>query len=350
LVACTATQPALGPRRNGLTGQPASPGLGVVRPIIDDPRRLFHALARVTPAWPADPRTPTAWAALAAEVRALPRALVILHRRQDARAVAELLGDETFHLSAQMVPEHRSQVLATIKARLATPDGPCRVVATQLVEAGVDLDFPVVYRALAGVDALAQAAGRCNREGRLNRGAFRVFVAPTEPPPGVLRLARDVTLGLLAEGPLDLNDPDLYRRFYARLYDIADTDAKDIQALRAGLGTDFPAVAERYRLIEDGYQAAVVVPWPGLDDRTLDAIARLRAGGADPEAVQRARRATVTIPRAQLLEWATAHVVVVPPRCPIPIVDLTAWPSLYDARFGLMSGAAPEVAAAALVV
>src|SRR4051794_393542 len=116
--------------------------------------------------FPADPDAPTTWEALAAEVARIPhgRVLVIVHQRQDARELCRLLPGDTFHLSALMCGAHRRDVLDRITAALQG-DGPCRVVSTPLIEAGVDVDFPVVYRALGGVDAMAQAAGRCNRNG-----------------------------------------------------------------------------------------------------------------------------------------------------------------------------------------
>ena len=80
-----------------------------------------------------------------------------------------------------MCPAHRSEVLNRIRAVLES-ELPCLLISTQLIEAGVDIDFPVLYRALAGLDSIVQAAGRCNREGRAVEGSVYVFRAPTPPP------------------------------------------------------------------------------------------------------------------------------------------------------------------------
>jgi CRISPR-associated endonuclease/helicase Cas3 len=93
------------------------------------------------------------------------RALAIVDLRADAEELARLTGDSCIHLSARMCPAHRLETLARIKERLRLKE-PCLVVSTQLVEAGVDIDFPVVYRAFASAGSMAQAAGRCNREGQ----------------------------------------------------------------------------------------------------------------------------------------------------------------------------------------
>ena len=89
----------------------------------------------------------------------------MVNTRRDCRELHELLPGETIHLSASMCGEHRTKVITEIKQKLQS-GLPVRVVSTQLVEAGVDIDVPVVYRAFSGLASIAQAAGRCNREGR----------------------------------------------------------------------------------------------------------------------------------------------------------------------------------------
>src|SRR4029077_572210 len=128
----------------------------------------------------------------------------------DARSLCDgadaALGDRsTVHLSALMCPAHRKFVLDGIRASKKRGEA-VRLVATQLVEAGVNLDFPIVYRAMAGLDSLAQAAGRCNREGRLeDKGQLRVFLAPTSPPPGILVQGLSIAKAMLRANPtLDL--------------------------------------------------------------------------------------------------------------------------------------------------
>ncbi len=177
IVLSTATPPALAARNSF----PA--GLRNVRPIITAPLALFQRLSRVSYTWPAADDKPAGWDELAAELADEPQVLVVVHRRKDARELATQLGartdnDSAVHLSALMCPAHRSAVLKQVNATLLT-GAPCRLVSTQLIEAGVDIDFPVVYRALAGLDSVVQAAGRCNREGRLARGRVVVYRAPT---------------------------------------------------------------------------------------------------------------------------------------------------------------------------
>ena len=169
LVICTATQPALARASLG------SFGFESMQEIVPPDLRAFERLRRVEVSWPEKLDEATSYPALADELAEHEDVLVITHLRRDARQLTELLdarlGDATtIHLSALMCPEHRSEVLAQIKQRKARGEA-VRVVSTQLVEAGVDLDFPIVYRALAGLDSLAQAAGRCNREGILPRGS-----------------------------------------------------------------------------------------------------------------------------------------------------------------------------------
>ena len=166
--------------------------------IVDDPMALHRRMQRVTVKLPEDLTTSVPWPMLAEELTRHPRLLCIVDRRSDARTLHALMPPGTVHLSALMCGAHRSRVLRDIRERLKTAEL-VRVISTQLVEAGVDLDFPVVYRALAGLDALAQAAGRCNREGRLDTpGLVHVFVSPSPPPPGHLRRAAEVARHVLA--------------------------------------------------------------------------------------------------------------------------------------------------------
>ena len=112
-----------------------------------------------------------------------------------------------------MCGAHRADVLRAIRARMARGES-LRVVSTQLVEAGVDLDFPAVFRALTGLDSLAQAAGRCNREGKLPAGEFRIVVPPNDPPPGHLQQAAGVARLLLRGNPPNPFAPEMFRRFF----------------------------------------------------------------------------------------------------------------------------------------
>src|SRR5262249_29085384 len=153
--------------------------------IVADVPETFTALKRVRINWPADLTVPVEWVNLASDLQRYDEVLCVVHRRDDARELAELVPN-SIHLSALMCPKHRLKVINDVKAELAgnrdrrqsgKPVEPVRLISTQLIEAGVDLDFPVVFRAAGGLDAIAQAAGRCNREGNLpHLGDVYVFV------------------------------------------------------------------------------------------------------------------------------------------------------------------------------
>ncbi|HUP58788.1 MAG TPA: CRISPR-associated helicase Cas3' [Thermoanaerobaculia bacterium] len=284
IVLATATQPALRKRE-------AFPyGLDGVREIIAEPGRHFRLLERVRIEWPVDFNQAITFDELSRKILPHPTALVIVHLRNDARELAELLED-SLHLSALMCAQHRSEVLAVIRKRLVDAV-PCRLVATQLVEAGVDVDFPVVFRALGGLDSIAQAAGRCNREGKLDRGLMQVFVAPSLPPMGVPRRALEVTKEILRAhgGRVDLNDPAIHDRYFQRLYASSSSDSKGIQAERRGL--NYESVAAKFRMIEDGWQKAIVIPY---DPKSRDTIDDVRRFGMSRRASRRLQRYSVNV-------------------------------------------------------
>lgn len=268
--------------------------------------RQQNIRARIAPA-PPPPRArvevladePLDWPALAQRLATHDRVLCITHRRDDARDLTleldRVLGDEScFHLSANMCAAHRSVVIGKIRQRLS--DGhTCRVVSTQLVEAGVDLDFPVVYRALAGVDSLVQAAGRCNREGKLGErgGLLRVYRAPTKPPPGLPRISTEVANTLLAASTLDGDELDLFapqvgRAFFRDYFRAIGQMDSGITPLRREL--KFKQVAEAYRFIEDG--ALTFVPRWG---KAPDIVEQLRSGFVTGKLLRALQPFTVSI-------------------------------------------------------
>ena len=256
LVLSSATQPAL------LQREALPFGLTHVTEIIEDPKGLARRLDRFDVQWPDPAAPPLPWDTLAGELADHPRVLAIVHCRQDARDLARLLPkDGLYHLSTLMCAAHRLAVIERIKQALADPTrSPVRVVSTQLIEAGVDLDFPVVYRALGPLDSLIQAGGRCNREGGDERGRLIVFRAPTPPPPGNPKQGLAVVEALLAEkgGTLDLQDPELVERYFKRLYYGCNLDSKGIQAARGDL--NFATVGRKFKLIED-HRRPIVVPY-----------------------------------------------------------------------------------------
>jgi CRISPR-associated endonuclease/helicase Cas3 len=273
LVLSTATQPALAdansPYFKGLRGE--------IREIVPDPARYFQALRRVTYKHPPEPWS---WARVAQEMMEAHQCLAVLNTKGDALALLDAMDDpEALHLSTCLCMAHRREIIAEIKKRLA--DGrPCRVVATQVVEAGVDLDFPLVLRALGPLDRIVQAAGRCNREGRLAPEEARVIVFRPEDgkmPPGDYRTGADLASSLLKTSDLDLHKPDAFERYYQQLYQAVDTDKHRINELRTRL--NFPEVAARFRLIDDD-TVPLVVRWPRECSPVEGLLAQLlRPGG-----------------------------------------------------------------------
>ena len=306
VVLSTATQPALATReyfdaRNNMRG------FDNVREIMSNPDALYRALERVNVRLPADWNAPVSWDALASEISQHDSVLAIVNRRKDARELWELMPEGTLHLSALMCGEHRSQTIRKIKARLK--DGiPTHVVSTQLVEAGVDVDFPVVYRALAGLDSIAQAAGRCNREGRLTeqgtQGEVVVFVPPQPAPPGLLRKGEDACRSVLHSHAGKPLERVLFARYFEKLYHTCDLDAQSIGELlkvdERTLAINFRTAAEKFKLIQDEDSTPIIVRYHGLDgqDKTVDGLLgalRSKSDGPKRGLMRKLQRYTVTV-------------------------------------------------------
>jgi CRISPR-associated endonuclease/helicase Cas3 len=338
ILLCTATQPALDAR----TALPQ--GLSNVREIIANRGELTERLRRVSVEWPVN-LEPISYASLAAEVRDHSRVLAVTHRREDARILAELLPEEgSYHLSALMCAAHRSEVLQEVKGVLKS-GGVCRLVSTQLIEAGVDVDFPVVFRAMAGLDSLTQSAGRCNREGKLSApGRFVVYNAETSPPPGNPKKGAEITRAMLNErgGVMDIWDQDILREYFRRLYHVAEKDKHGVMAERESLS--FANVAEKVRLVDDGFSRPVVVPWNDSPAR----IAAFRAHATRD--TQRALQPYIVQVRVTDIE-RLSRIGALEPVGDTDLFAVTELRSdLYSPRFGLLVGEDEQIDPARLVM
>ncbi len=332
VVLSTATQPAL--RRREALPQ----GLVGVREMMPDPEGLAERLVRFRIEWPDLEAPSTDWEELADGMLTSEQVLAVVHKRTDARELAQQLPEDgLFHLSASMCAAHRAQRLAEVHEALER-QRPCRLVSTQLIEAGVDVDFPLVLRALAGLDSILQAGGRCNREGASTLGLLRVFVAPTEPPPGIPQKGMEVTRALLKKyGPqLDPFDPARVEEYFRLLYHATDLDENQIRTELQGL--NFATVARRFRLIQDDYAQPLVVPW----GEGLARLERFHHVGPRRDTLRALQPFVVNVAKRGLLELHTQGAVEV-------VHDMVWFLSpdfsrLYDERYGFVfeEGTTPE--------
>lgn len=292
VVFCTATQPVLGPHQSAGFDFKGVPG---IVEIMDDPAGLHTSLKRTTIHTLSD-LAPVSWDELAEEVKQHDSALCIVNRRDDARTLWEKMPNGTIHLSALMCGAHRAQKIAEIKERLR--DGkPTRVISTQLVEAGVDIDFPVVYRAAAGLDSIAQAAGRCNREGLREKGEVFVFTPPSKVPAGHLRQAADIGMRLLRNAVGDPLTAEQFEAFFREFFwmrgDRLDKE-KIIDLLRNDneLRFSFRTASRNFQLIDESAQAPVIVQFKNDELLTL-----LQRKGPERWLLRKLQRYVVNLPR-----------------------------------------------------
>jgi CRISPR-associated endonuclease/helicase Cas3 len=321
-----------------------------IRPIVANPELLYAQLRRVRYEWWLEPKPVVK--EVADRVASERQALVVVNTTADAREIFGLvrgrLNGPLLHLSTRMCPVHRQAVLADVRARLEA-DEPVVLVSTQLIEAGVDLDFPVVYRALAPADSLQQAAGRANREGRRpDPGRVVIFDAQDAGAPATYRVP--VAETRLCFG-LDRADPDnlaALAGYYRRVYDALNTDhgerAMKIQERRAAL--DFIAVADgplrdagnstdrdlslAFRMLDDETVPVVVTAFDrDVVEGLLDELRR--ADGGLRETFRALQPYTAALPR-NVLKRPDVRAL-----CD-PILggsELLVWRGPYDADYGI---------------
>lgn len=297
----SATQPVL----KGKIGSDTNSieGLDNVTEIIDNPDSLAKDFKRVEFLLPKELNETKNWKEVSEELNNYEQVLCVVNTRNDCRQLHKLMPGGAVHLSGFMCGEERSEIISDIKTKLKKNE-PIRVISTQLVEAGVDIDFPVVYRALTGLDSIAQAAGRCNRENKLkNTGKVVVFVPPKSSPSGFLRKAEDAGKAIIRNHPNAEFTPSLYLEYFKYLYsNLNSFDEVDFYThlVRDASFFDFQfrTFAEKFNMIDSSKQFSIIVwyesPKTGKSSRKL--IEQLRFAGASKDMLRKLQRYIVNVP------------------------------------------------------
>lgn len=347
VVLCTATQPALSDAET-LKKAKLEP-----IEIAPEPATLYREFRRVQVHVEPDSMDSRALAERLAEEG---QGLCIVNTRRQARevflALCKLTGPEgMFHLSALMYPRHRSEKIQQIKKALAQ-GGRCRCISTQLIEAGVDVDFPVVWRAMAGIDSLAQAAGRCNREGRLkDKGKLHIFELSDETGhlPASLKepIQEGRTVLRLFDDPLSLEAVHSYfENLFWRQRDRLDT--KDvIGSLAHGfkdLQFQFARAAADFQCFDSPGEAVLVCP---EEPAREEIIAGLRHSPTPGKFLRKAQVFTVQLYPQELASLEEGGDVFRLKEVNLPVLENMA---LYDDDLGLVVERGAEVNPADLIV
>ena len=317
LVLSTATQPAL--IESDDPAKSFVDGLRDTRELMPNPPRLFQVLKRVEVQCVGAQDD----AAMAQRIAQTRQSLTIVNTLGHARELFQRLQCEegAHHLSTMMCAAHRADVLEAIRANLAV-GRPARVVSTSLIEAGVDIDFPLVFRAEAGLDQIAQAAGRCNREGRGDPRQSRVIVFETDPANRHVEMtkrwsATKLVMRAAERGELSgtLLDPPAIEAYFRELYWVKGNEKLDeygiLATLRAGaqpLKLPMETIARKFKMIDD-YTVPILIPRGG---KAREEIRALRFADKVGGIARRLQRYLVNIPprtRAELVNRGAGEVI-----------------------------------------
>jgi len=272
-------------------------GLENVTEIIDDPDSLAKDFKRVEFIIPNDLTSSKSWDEIANELKHYEQVLCIVNTRSDCRELHKLMPDGTIHLSGFMCGEERSEIISYIKSKLKNSE-PVKVISTQLVEAGVDIDFPIVYRAITGLDSIAQAAGRCNRENKLKDGGkVIVFVPPKFSPQGFLRKSEDAGKAILRNYSTEEFTPSIYSEYFRYLYSNLNSFGKEeFESCLVNSASDFEfqfkTYAEKFNMIDNRKQVSIIVRYKNSNNL----IEQLKYKGASKDLLRKLQRYIVTVP------------------------------------------------------
>lgn len=320
IVLCTATQPAIRICDAAIIHNGRALGLDIPpeRELAPDPPSLYRALKRVDVEVNSTPATD---AEIAKSFAQNPQMLCIVNSRAHARTLFDTIRNMpgAAHLSTLMCPRHRKIKLADIRDRLSKGQ-PVRLVSTSLIEAGVDVDFPEVWRAASGLDAIAQAAGRCNREAKAESGRVVVFTPAEAKVPRAFTAPWQAALAALRRHS-DALSLEAIHAYFQELYWVKGAEALDAAlvdgkpgilrslAERASdLDFDFKHIADAYRLIDDVMEP-VIVPWKAhKDDHDSEDLLAKIAGSERPtrQDLRRLQLYTVGIPAKARAFWLTS--------------------------------------------
>ena len=257
----TASQPILSGRIEGANPKASFDALSSVHEIIPEGIHLHDELRRVALHFMDSAKS---YEEVAEELSKHQQVLCIVNTRRDAKELYDRLPKDgvCLHLSRMMCPAHVAATIEYIKAALKLQDGQhLRVIATQLIEAGVDIDFPVVFRQEAGLDSILQAAGRCNREGKLDICTTHVFSLGKEHPlpPGFITQTNNARLNMGQQH--DWFAPETMNCYFKQLHSRVDNfDSKQMQELLYKPACEFEEAARQFHLIDD-QTTSVIINW-----------------------------------------------------------------------------------------
>lgn len=331
IVLCTATQPALREDQGFFNG------FQNVREIAPEPEKLFEKLKR------------TQVRAIGAQsdeqlvdcLRKHSQVLMIVNNRRHARSLYDAIKHEpgAYHLSTLMIAKHRTAVLDVVRQKLLDGE-PCKLISTSLIEAGVDVDFPVLYRAEAGLDSIAQAAGRCNREGKrpLDESIVSVFQSPDwDAPPELAQLAGNMRM-VIRNHAGDVLAPEAMNLYFRHVYTEKgpELDAKRLLDMHKDhapkLTFPFQNIAKAFNMIES-HLLPVIVP---LDDKASGLVQSLHFAQKVGGIARQLQPYLVQIPKTgfEVLRKAGAISVIAPEKFGTQFWMLENM-NLYDLDAGL---------------
>ena len=333
----TATQPAFASAGKALPygWQPVE--------ISSNPGAMAETLRRTNIVLPKAQEEIT-WPELAAKLICVPQSLCVVNTTKDARELFKLVRqsepDASFHLSARMCPAHRQEKLAEIRRRLDPKfNEPCRLVSTQLIEAGVDVDFPIAFRALGPLDSIIQTAGRCNREGRQANPCPVTVFRPKDGghlPKGYEQVMKitESFLARFAEAQSRIHQPSFYAEYFAELYGLLGPESRQADPVfAASEAFNFPKAAQECQLVGNETRAVLVKNWKDKDgrDRGSELAEKLeKQKHLTAAECREAQRYSVNLYQGEFFDAREKYIYQ-----PAKDWDFWVWNSDYDPDLGL---------------